>query len=106
MLAIFTDLLNRVERYVNLFANMKMDRERDNHAEHREIVEALVARDAARLDRIVDIFFENGSVLRDSIISRLSAGSRGAGTAASKAATATAAAQPQPTARRRSAAVS
>jgi hypothetical protein len=34
-------------------------------------VEALVARDRARLERVVDIFFENGAGLRTSVISRL-----------------------------------
>jgi GntR family carbon starvation induced transcriptional regulator len=72
MLNIFVELLNRVERYTNLFGDLQVDRARDNHAEHREIVEALLARDCGRLDRVVTLFFENGSGLRDSVISRLS----------------------------------
>ena len=71
LISIYHSLRNRLERYINLFADLELDRGRDNHVEHREIVDALVARDQGRVEEVADRFFALGAGLRDSIISSL-----------------------------------
>lgn len=74
LISIYHSLRNRLERYVNLFANLEFDRERDHHAEHREIVDAIVARDQDRADELVERFFATGAELRASIVESLKHG--------------------------------
>jgi len=68
---IYRDLGDRAERYLNLYADFEPDRNRDHHAEHREIVDALIARDGARLTKLVDRFFAGTRPLRDNVFRRL-----------------------------------
>jgi GntR family carbon starvation induced transcriptional regulator len=67
----FRELGDRLERYVNLFADRSMDQVRDTHAEHRAIVDALVAGDAERLHELLERFFEIGEPMRATIIQAL-----------------------------------
>jgi GntR family transcriptional regulator, carbon starvation induced regulator len=67
LLAQFADLGGRLERYVNLFADLESDRLRDHHAEHRAIVDALMDRNAARLKSLIDTFFEATQPVHTSI---------------------------------------
>lgn len=71
MLRMWTDLGNRLERYVNLFADLEVDRPRDHHAEHRAIVDALVHRDAARLETLIDEYFAMGAAFHGTIAAAL-----------------------------------
>jgi GntR family transcriptional regulator, carbon starvation induced regulator len=71
LLKIFSGLGDQLERYVNLFADWDLDRERDHHADHRAIVDALVARDEARLEALIDHFFAVVAPMRESIVRRL-----------------------------------
>lgn len=73
LLSQFGDLGGRLERYVNLFADLESDRERDHHAEHRQIVEALMDRNAKRLHTLVDRFFVTTQPVHDSIKAALKA---------------------------------
>ncbi|MCW5759158.1 MAG: FCD domain-containing protein [Phenylobacterium sp.] len=63
----FADLGGRLERYVNLYADLESDRLRDHHAEHRAIVDALMDRDVKRLTGLVDTFFETTQPVHNSI---------------------------------------
>jgi GntR family transcriptional regulator, carbon starvation induced regulator len=74
LLNIIGDIGDRLERYVNLFADLSRDRERDHHAEHREIVDALVARDLERLQKRIDQFFAVDVPMRESIVTALEHG--------------------------------
>jgi GntR family carbon starvation induced transcriptional regulator len=65
------DLGDRAERYLNLYADFAPDRDRDHHAEHREIVDALIARDGARLTGLVSRFFAGAQPLRENVFRRL-----------------------------------
>jgi DNA-binding GntR family transcriptional regulator len=76
LLRMLSDLASRMERYVNLFADMSTHFKRDYEAEHRSIVEALIARDRPRLESVIDRYFALGQPLRDSIVERLQAGAR------------------------------
>lgn len=69
----FVELGGRLERYVNLFADLESDRARDHHAEHREIVDALMDRNAARLHTLVERFFVTTQPVHDSIKAALRA---------------------------------
>lgn len=71
MLQLLGDIGFRVERYVNLFADLAHDRDRDVYAEHRGIVEALVARDKPRVIELVNRYFESAQPMRNSIIATL-----------------------------------
>ncbi|ODT88928.1 FCD domain-containing protein [Phenylobacterium sp. SCN 70-31] len=77
---IFANLGDRAERYLNLYADFETDRERDHHAEHREIVDALIARDGERLHDLITHYFAGAQPMRDIVIQRLEAleGQRGA----------------------------
>lgn len=72
---ILTDMVgilgDRAERYVNLYADPAADRERDSHAEHRAIVDAIVTGDADRLHALLDRLFEGGEPMRDTIRRKL-----------------------------------
>jgi len=99
---IFADLGNRLERYVNLYAELESDRDRDHHAEHRDIVDALVARDRDQIQSLIQHYFASAQPIRDSILQRLEADeARPSRTARTPAATV--AAKPRKAARRRKA---
>jgi len=71
MLQLLGDIGFRLERYVNLFANIETDRLRDNHAEHKQIVDALMERDKKRVLELIDRYFAIAQPMRDSIIETL-----------------------------------
>ena len=71
MMQLLGDIGFRLERYVNLFADLESDRERDHHAEHRQIVEALIARDKDRSLALIDRYFATAQPMRNSIIETL-----------------------------------
>ena len=60
LMRIWADLGGRLERYINLFADLEIDRVLDHHGKHREIVDAVVKRDADRLHELVADMFEMG----------------------------------------------
>ncbi len=60
LMRIWADLGGRLERYVNLFADLEIDRVLDHHSKHREVVDAVVRRDADRLHALVADMFEMG----------------------------------------------
>jgi GntR family transcriptional regulator, carbon starvation induced regulator len=68
---IYSNLGDRAERYLNLYADFEADRDRDHHAEHREIVDALIARDGERLHSLISVFFAGAQPMRDIVIQRL-----------------------------------
>ncbi|MGH8241187.1 MAG: GntR family transcriptional regulator, partial [Steroidobacteraceae bacterium] len=78
MLQLLGDIGFRLERYVNLFADLASDRRRDHHAEHRAIVDALVARDKERTLALIDQYFATGQPMRNSIIETLKRNEQGA----------------------------
>ncbi len=71
------DIGGRLERYVNLFADLESDRNRDHHAEHRAIVDAVIARDLAHLNGLMDRYTATGNPVRSSIIEHLKQGDTG-----------------------------
>lgn len=71
LLKIYGDLGARLERYVNLFGDLDSDRERDHHAEHREIVDAVIARDRNKVRALFDRYFTVAIPIRNSIIESL-----------------------------------
>jgi GntR family carbon starvation induced transcriptional regulator len=77
LLNIMGNIADRLERYVNLFADLSSDQERDHHAEHREIVDALIARDAERLAPLIDRYFTVGTPIGISITASLERGEKG-----------------------------
>jgi len=60
LMRVWADLGGRLERYINLFADLEIDRVLDHHSKHREIVDAVVERDAERLRALVTDMFEMG----------------------------------------------
>ncbi|MGH6986753.1 MAG: FCD domain-containing protein [Caulobacteraceae bacterium] len=72
---IFAGLSNRLERYVNLYAEFESDRGRDHHAEHRVIVDALIARDRDQIHQLIDNYFASAQPIRESVLERLGTGS-------------------------------
>jgi len=78
LLNIIGDIGDRLERYVNLFADLSGDRDRDHHAEHREIVDALIARDLERLQKLIDRFFAVDVPMTESIVTSLQHGDQSA----------------------------
>lgn len=70
-LELIRSLGHRMERYVNLFADLETDRYRDHHAEHKAIVDALVERDRDRVFALIDAYFSKGDPVRESIIATL-----------------------------------
>jgi GntR family carbon starvation induced transcriptional regulator len=60
LMRVWADLGGRLERYVNLFADLEIDRVLDHHSSHREIVDAVVKRDSDRLHELVADMFEMG----------------------------------------------
>ena len=71
LMQLLGDIGFRLERYVNLFADLEIDRDTDNHAAHREIVEATIARDKDRALALVERYFASAQPMRDSIIETL-----------------------------------
>jgi GntR family carbon starvation induced transcriptional regulator len=60
LMRVWADLGGRLERYINLFADLEIDRVLDHHSKHREIVDAVVKRDSDRLHELVADMFEMG----------------------------------------------
>ncbi|UIJ44251.1 GntR family transcriptional regulator [Sphingomonas cannabina] len=73
MVRLWTDLGFRLERYTHLFADRDVDLKLDHHSMHREIVDALVQRDAARLEQLVSELFAMGEGFHKSIAAALAA---------------------------------
>jgi GntR family carbon starvation induced transcriptional regulator len=71
MMRMFEDIGGRLERYVHLFADLTNNIERDIHAEHREIVDAVLSRDHARVPQLVDRYIAIGQPVRNSIVASL-----------------------------------
>ena len=71
LLQIQSNLGGRLERYVNLLADLESDRTRDHHTEHRQIVDALIARDAEKLLVLIERYFAIGQPVRASIAAAL-----------------------------------
>jgi GntR family carbon starvation induced transcriptional regulator len=71
MIQLLGDIGFRLERYVNLFADLESDRIRDHAAEHRQIVDALIARDKARVLAHTESYFAMAQPMRNSIIAAL-----------------------------------
>jgi GntR family carbon starvation induced transcriptional regulator len=67
LLKFFTQLANRLERYVSLFADMESDRQRNNHAEHENLVDAILDRDERIVMQHVNDSFKRSISIRDSI---------------------------------------
>ena len=67
LLQFHENLGRRLERYVNLFADLESDRERDHHTEHRQIVDAAIARDFVELNARVETYFKTATPIRESI---------------------------------------
>lgn len=73
MIRLWTDLGYRLERYVNLFADVEVDLKLDHHSMHREIVDALMHRDATRLETLVSDYFAMGEGFHKTIATALAA---------------------------------
>jgi GntR family carbon starvation induced transcriptional regulator len=71
LMTFFCDLGTRLERYLNLFADLESDRARDHHAEHRTLVETLLRRDLDGFLSRFDSFFAANQTVRDSVIAVL-----------------------------------
>lgn len=77
LMQIYGDLGARLERYVNLFGDLGSDRERDHHVEHREIVDAAIARNKTRIRELIDNYFAISLPIRNSIVASLKRQERG-----------------------------
>lgn len=71
MMQLLGDIGFRLERYVNLFADLESDRTRDHNAEHRAIVDAIVARDTPLALTLIDSYFAKARPIRLSIVEKL-----------------------------------
>ncbi|MGH7088911.1 MAG: GntR family transcriptional regulator, partial [Stellaceae bacterium] len=60
LMQLIGDIGYRLERYVNLFADLESDRDRDHHAEHRLIADAVTARQKTRALELIDRYFAVG----------------------------------------------
>lgn len=69
----YGDVAARVERYGNLYAELEIDLSRDHNAEHARIVDAVLDRDAARVQTLLDEYGRLAKPMRDSIVARLKA---------------------------------
>ncbi|MEJ6498294.1 FCD domain-containing protein [Pseudoalteromonas lipolytica] len=67
LLNFFTQLANRLERYVSLYADMESDRTRENHAEHESLIKAIVDRDENEFMFQIDSYFSRSNTIRESI---------------------------------------
>ena len=74
---IFRDIGARAERYGNLYGDVTSELDRDFAAEHRQIVEALIARDQERVQALLDASGALSAPMRASVIEALT--QRGAG---------------------------
>jgi len=71
LMQLLGDIGFRLERYVNLFADLESEREVDHAPDHRQIADAVVARDAPRATKLIEAYFASAQPIRDSIIARL-----------------------------------
>lgn len=72
LMRIFRNIGARAERYGNLYGDVTSELGRDFAAEHREIVEALIARDGGRVQALLDASGALSAPLRASVIAALS----------------------------------
>jgi GntR family transcriptional regulator, carbon starvation induced regulator len=77
IMQLIQDIGGRLERYVNLFADLESDRNRDMHAEHRKMAETIVSRDRPRVHTLVDNYFAVGQPVRVTIKEALKRGEEG-----------------------------
>ncbi|MBW8812585.1 MAG: GntR family transcriptional regulator [Caulobacterales bacterium] len=77
LIRIFRDIGARAERYGNLYGDITSDLARDFAAEHREIVDALIARDSQRVQALLDASGALSAPMRASVIEALAAGDAG-----------------------------
>jgi DNA-binding FadR family transcriptional regulator len=56
---------------VNLFGDLDSDRERDHHTEHRQIVDAVLGRDAEKVRVLFDDYYATAAPIRKSIVETL-----------------------------------
>jgi GntR family carbon starvation induced transcriptional regulator len=68
LLQLVSDTGAKLERYVGLFGDFEAVRTRDPHAEHRAIVDAIVARDRERTHAVLKDWFAAGRPFRASVI--------------------------------------
>lgn len=83
LIRIFRDIGARAERYGNLYGDVTSELSRDFAAEHREIVEALIARDSQKVQALLDASGALSGPMRASVMQALS--DRGRGPARRKA---------------------
>jgi GntR family carbon starvation induced transcriptional regulator len=74
LLQLIADIGARLERYVGLFADFESVRERDHHAEHRAIIDALLARDRTKAHDLILRYFAASQPFRESVIEVLKRG--------------------------------
>jgi GntR family carbon starvation induced transcriptional regulator len=74
LIRIFRNIGARAERYGNLFGDVSSEMARDHAAEHRDIVEALIARDFQRVQALLDASGALAAPLRASVVAALSQG--------------------------------
>ncbi|MEZ6029292.1 MAG: FCD domain-containing protein [Hyphomonadaceae bacterium] len=82
LIEFYGDLVARAERYINLFGDQSSDQLRDHAAEHAEVVEAMIARDAKRLIKVLDDTNVRAKPMRDSTMAALKKLERSDSTAA------------------------
>jgi GntR family carbon starvation induced transcriptional regulator len=71
MMQMFENIGGRLERYVHLFGDPGNTVVRDVHAEHRLIVDAVLARNRAHVPQLLVQYFTIAQPLRDAIIASL-----------------------------------
>jgi GntR family carbon starvation induced transcriptional regulator len=71
LMRIFIDLGDRVERYLNLFADLETDRVRDHHSEHWALIDVLFTRDLDRILPAFEPYFAASQPIRESIAAAL-----------------------------------
>jgi GntR family carbon starvation induced transcriptional regulator len=68
LLQLVSDAGAKLERYVGLFGDFENVRTRDPHAEHRAIIDAIVAHDRKRTHKVLENWFAAGRPFRESVI--------------------------------------
>ena len=71
LIRVISDIGARLERYGNLFADLSTDLERDHAQEHRQMVDALIARDARQVEALLDTSGALSAPMRASIVEDL-----------------------------------
>lgn len=71
LIRVIRDIGARFERYANLFADLSADLQRDYAHEYRQMVDALIARDARQVESLLDVSGVLSVPVRASIIEAL-----------------------------------